>query len=194
MLKRRLRLRLVAAGHSFCEVSAHAVPVPITPTPSAPSPGALTPRRNARRRMPMPISSPRSYTLTTKPATVAPVGTRSRQSNFQVRFPTWDTSTRADKDGILVTPLSPGGVAGATTTRLYGLDAAKDVLVTQGSLPCRMPVVSPNTGQLFTVGRLGIDITAVNGFDTSPGASSPPAALRPRLVVGGVITDLGRRS
>lgn len=69
-------------------------------------------------------------------------------------------------------------VAGATTTGLYGLDAAKDALVTQGSLPGRTPVVSPNTGQLFTVGRLGIDITAVNGFDLSPGASSALAAVQ----------------
>ena len=55
--------------------------------------------------------------------------------------------------------------AGATTTGLYGLDAGKDTLVTQGSLPGRTPAVSPNTGQLFTVGHLGRDISAVNGFD-----------------------------
>lgn len=69
-------------------------------------------------------------------------------------------------------------VAGATTTGLYGLDAAKDALVTQGSLPGATPVVSPNTGQLFTVGRLGIDITATNGFDISPGASTALAAVQ----------------
>ncbi|ADB32971.1 conserved hypothetical protein [Kribbella flavida DSM 17836] len=55
--------------------------------------------------------------------------------------------------------------AGATSTGLYGLDAGKDTLVTQGTLPGRTPAVSPNTGQLFTVGRLGLDISAVNGFD-----------------------------
>ncbi|ONI78356.1 hypothetical protein BWI15_02460 [Kribbella sp. ALI-6-A] len=55
--------------------------------------------------------------------------------------------------------------AGATSTGLYGLDAGKDSLVTQGSLPGRTPAVSPNTGQLFTVGRLGVDVSAVNGFD-----------------------------
>lgn len=55
--------------------------------------------------------------------------------------------------------------AGATTTGLYGLDAGKNTLVTQGSLPGRTPAVSPNTGQLFSVGRLGFDISAVNGFD-----------------------------
>ncbi|WP_020385210.1 DUF4394 domain-containing protein [Kribbella catacumbae] len=55
--------------------------------------------------------------------------------------------------------------AGATTTGLYGLDARRDTLVTQGTLPGTTPAVSPNTGQLFTVGRLGKDISAVNGFD-----------------------------
>ncbi|MEV6283860.1 DUF4394 domain-containing protein [Kribbella sp. NPDC051770] len=62
--------------------------------------------------------------------------------------------------------------AGATSTGLYGLDAAKDTLVTQGSLPGRTPVVSPNTGQLFTVGYLGRDISAVNGFDIEGRGSS----------------------
>jgi hypothetical protein len=57
--------------------------------------------------------------------------------------------------------------AGATTTGLYGLDARRDALVTQGTLPGATPAVSPNTGQLFTVGRLGTDISAVNGFDIS---------------------------
>lgn len=57
--------------------------------------------------------------------------------------------------------------AGATTTVLYGLDARRDLLVTQGTLPGTTPAVSPNTGQLFAVGRLGADISAVNGFDIS---------------------------
>ncbi|GAA0625561.1 DUF4394 domain-containing protein [Kribbella sandramycini] len=55
--------------------------------------------------------------------------------------------------------------AGATSTGLYVLDAARDALATQGTLPGATPVVSPNSGQLFPVGRLGRDISAVNGFD-----------------------------
>lgn len=39
----------------------------------------------------------------------------------------------------------------------YALDAATGALITQGSREGVMPVVSPNTGQLFTVGRLGFD-------------------------------------
>ncbi|MBE1467412.1 DUF4394 domain-containing protein [Kibdelosporangium phytohabitans] len=63
-------------------------------------------------------------------------------------------------------------VAGATSTALYGLDSARDSLVKQGSLPGETPVVSPNTGQLTTIGRLGLNISAVNGFDITGTASA----------------------
>ncbi|WBQ07460.1 DUF4394 domain-containing protein [Kribbella sp. CA-293567] len=69
--------------------------------------------------------------------------------------------------------------AGATTTGLYGLDARRDTLVTQGTLPGTTPAVSPNTGQLFTVGRLGADISAVNGFDIS-GKARQAGSFNPR--------------
>ncbi|CRK57507.1 hypothetical protein [Alloactinosynnema sp. L-07] len=65
-------------------------------------------------------------------------------------------------------------VAGATSTLLYDLDAARDTLVTQGTAPGVTPAVSPNTGQLFTVGRLGLRITAVNGFDIKGAAPAGP--------------------
>ncbi|WP_436497443.1 DUF4394 domain-containing protein [Actinokineospora sp. HUAS TT18] len=69
-------------------------------------------------------------------------------------------------------------VAGATSTLLYDLDAARDTLVTQGTAPGVTPVVSPNTGQLFTVGRLGLRIRAVNGFDIK--GAAPAGAFDPR--------------
>jgi len=53
--------------------------------------------------------------------------------------------------------------AGATTTTLYGIDSARDTLVRQGSVDANP--VSPNSGQLFTVGALGVDTTQVLGFD-----------------------------
>ncbi len=55
-------------------------------------------------------------------------------------------------------------VFGAASTTLYGIDQARGVLVTQGSVAGATPVVSPNTGQLFTVGSLGASIAAT-GFD-----------------------------
>ncbi|WET76764.1 DUF4394 domain-containing protein [Amycolatopsis sp. QT-25] len=56
-------------------------------------------------------------------------------------------------------------VAGATSTALYGLDSGQGTLVKQGSLPGETPVVSPNTGQLTAIGKLGLNISSVNGFD-----------------------------
>lgn len=57
-------------------------------------------------------------------------------------------------------------VAGATTSQLYGIDTALDILVRQGN----------NTGVLNTVGALGADITNLVGFDISGGTNIAYAA------------------
>ncbi|MBL8755140.1 MAG: DUF4394 domain-containing protein [Planctomycetes bacterium] len=54
-------------------------------------------------------------------------------------------------------------VAGAVTTTLYCIDAARDVLVTQ---------IPPNNGVLNTVGPLGRDVTTLAGFDIVPGGAA----------------------
>jgi len=54
---------------------------------------------------------------------------------------------------------------GAVTTTLYGIDSNLNILVTQGS-PGGSPI-SPNTGQLFTIGALGFDTSDLTGFDIS---------------------------
>ncbi len=46
---------------------------------------------------------------------------------------------------------------GATTSQLFGIDSARDILVRQAN----------NTGVLNTVGSIGTDITSVGGFDIS---------------------------
>ncbi len=56
-------------------------------------------------------------------------------------------------------------MAGATSTALYDIDSGTDTLLLQGTKPGVTPAVSPNTGQLFPVGRLGVDVTGVNGFE-----------------------------
>jgi hypothetical protein len=53
--------------------------------------------------------------------------------------------------------------AGATSTVLYNLDAARDVLVTQ---------IPPNNGTLNTIGPLGRDVTSVAGFDITTGGTA----------------------
>src|SRR5215510_12350447 len=66
--------------------------------------------------------------------------------------------------------------SGATTTTLYGIDSNLDILVTQGG-PNGNP--SPNTGQLFTVGALGVDTTADVGFDIVNRTGLALASLTP---------------
>lgn len=56
-------------------------------------------------------------------------------------------------------------VSGGTPTTLYVIDSGRDVLALQGS-PNGAPV-SPNTGQLTTVGALGVDTGNATGFDIS---------------------------
>ena len=52
----------------------------------------------------------------------------------------------------------------ASSTTLYAIDATQDTLVTIGSINGS---VSPNLGQVFTVGKLGMDTTDFAGFDIS---------------------------
>lgn len=66
---------------------------------------------------------------------------------------------------------------GATTTTLYNIDAATGNLVIQGN----PPGVSPNSGQLFTVGSLGINPALISGFDI---AFSNGAAFLSTSLVG----------
>ncbi len=54
-------------------------------------------------------------------------------------------------------------VAGTTTTTMYAIDSNLDILVRQGSVGGAP--VSPNSGQLFTLGALGVNTTAQVGFD-----------------------------
>jgi len=72
--------------------------------------------------------------------------------------------TELERTGVSASAYT-NGVAGATSTALYDIDVAKDVLVLQGTKPGVMPAVSPNTGQLFPIGRLGIDVLGMDGFD-----------------------------
>lgn len=70
---------------------------------------------------------------------------------------------------------SPAIVAAAYTynqqdakiTTNYAIDKALGTLVTQGSVEGTEPMVSPNTGQLFTVGALGISGLQQVSFDIS---------------------------
>ncbi|QDU29976.1 hypothetical protein ETAA8_50940 [Anatilimnocola aggregata] len=62
---------------------------------------------------------------------------------------------------------------GATTTTLFGIDSTLNILVSQNP---------PNAGTLNTIGALGVDPSAVVGFDILTGSNTAVATL----VVGGV--------
>ena len=59
---------------------------------------------------------------------------------------------------------------GATTTTLYDIDSGLDILTTQGGQNGAGP--SANSGQLFTLGDLGVDTSALVGFDISSGGTA----------------------
>lgn len=63
----------------------------------------------------------------------------------------------------------------ATGTTLYVLDATRNTLTTQGraaDATTGTAAVSPNSGRLFTVGQLSIDIDDNTGFDISPNGNA----------------------
>lgn len=62
-----------------------------------------------------------------------------------------------------------------TPTTLYGIDSVQNTLVRIGS-PDGSPV-SPNSGQLFTVGALGVDVNQLVGFDIQWGSNIAVASL-----------------
>jgi uncharacterized protein (TIGR03437 family) len=67
---------------------------------------------------------------------------------------------------------------GTTTTTLYGIDSNLDILVRQGSIGGAP--VSPNSGQLFTVGPLGVNTNGMVGFDIIAPGDTALAALTPQ--------------
>ncbi|CAN5647231.1 DUF4394 domain-containing protein [soil metagenome] len=66
---------------------------------------------------------------------------------------------------------------GAATTQLYGVDTNLDILVTQAN----------SAGTLGTVGPLGVDASAVLGFDIESGTNVAYAAILP---AGGSVSNL----
>ncbi len=68
-------------------------------------------------------------------------------------------------------------------TTNFALDAATGALVTQGSREGTTPAVSPNTGQLFTVGKLGVNFED-SAFDIQALSDVAFAALSGKEIKG----------
>jgi hypothetical protein len=86
----------------------------------------------------------------------------------------------AGDPNVAATPRAVGSgyinnFSGASTTTLFNIDSNLDVLVTQGS-PGGSPV-SPNAGQLFTVGALGFNTSDLAGLDVSGASGIAYASL-----------------
>lgn len=90
------------------------------------------------------------------------------------------TDARAGQPATAVGAAYTNNFAGSTSTTLYVIDSNFDSLTRQGS-PGGMPV-SPNTGQLFTVGALGVDTNEMVGFDVADCTNNAYASL----TVGGI--------
>lgn len=90
------------------------------------------------------------------------------QADVMLAFKVGDTNF--GKSPALVGTAYTNSVKGATTTTLYAIDAAQDVLVT---------VAPPNDGVVNTVGTLGVNTTESVGFDIVATANVAYAALTP---------------
>jgi len=71
----------------------------------------------------------------------------------------------AGADPTVVASAYTQNFAGSTGTSLFGIDAGLNALVRQGS--AGSAPISPNSGTLFTIGALGIDVDASCGLDVS---------------------------
>jgi uncharacterized protein (TIGR03437 family) len=90
------------------------------------------------------------------------------------------TDQRAGQPAFITGAAYDNSFAGSTTTTLYTIDSNFDSLVRQGS-PGSTPI-SPNSGQLFTIGPLGVDTNEMVGFDIADCTNNAYASL----TVGGV--------
>ncbi len=94
-------------------------------------------------------------------------------TDTNLAFATGDANASANPNVVGVAYTN--NFAGTAATTLYGIDSNLDALVLQGSIGGTP--VSPNTGQLTTVGALGFDTTADVGFDIAPVSGAAFASL-----------------
>ena len=76
-----------------------------------------------------------------------------------------NTDTNAGRSPVVTAAAYTNNVAGATSTTNYAIENGTGSLVTQGTRAGATPAISPNTGQLFTVGSLGLN--TLSSFDIS---------------------------
>jgi hypothetical protein len=116
------------------------------------------------------VTSDTDQNLRLNPDTGAVAGT-----DGNLAYATGDANAAANPN--IVGAAYTNNFLGATATSLYVIDSNLDVLALQGSLGGAP--VSPNTGQLMTVGALGVNTTDQVGFDIVGPTGLALASLTP---------------
>ncbi len=94
-------------------------------------------------------------------------------TDTNLNYPTGDANANINPN--IVASAYTGNFNAATTTTLYNIDSSLDILVLQGS--AGGAPTSPNTGQLATIGALGVNTTDQVGFDISAPGDMALASL-----------------
>ena len=97
------------------------------------------------------------------------------QTDAKLAFAAGDTN--AGKEPAVVGAAYTYNKQNDKITTNYAIDAATGTLVTQGSKEGATPTVSPNTGQLFTVGKLGVGNFNRAAFDIADVSGAAFVAL-----------------
>ena len=90
-----------------------------------------------------------------------------------LNYPTGDSNANTNPN--VVAAAYTNNFNAATSTTLFGIDSNLDILVRQGS--AGGAPISPNTGQLATIGALGVNTTDQVGFDISAPGDAALASL-----------------
>ncbi len=102
--------------------------------------------------------------------------TAGLQPDGVIAYDATDANAGQNPDAVGAAYANPDADA-ATGTTLYVVDAARNTLAIQGRPddPATVGIdetVSPNSGRLFTVGNLGVNIDEDSGFDISPSGNA----------------------
>ena len=87
--------------------------------------------------------------------------------------------SHAGRKAVIAGAAYTNSQAGAKTTTNFVIDAAAGTLATQGTREGAATPVSPNTGQLFTIGTLGVPVNGTVSFDIAPSTNTGFIAVSP---------------
>ncbi len=132
--------------------------------------------------------------VTTSPVVDGDPATAGVQGDGPIAYADGDANFGQDPDAVGAAYLNPDADPN-TGTVLYVLDAARNTLAIQGRAAdpaTGVTAISPNSGTLFTVGTLSIDVTSDTGFDISPTANAAFVSNGARIFGIAVAPGAGR--